>query len=125
MLELLRELVEIESPTYSPGVRAVAARIGLELESLGVSVTIHEGAHLVAELPGAGEPLLLLGHADTVWPVGTLDSMPFRVDGDRAYGPGVYDMKACLVVLLEAIRLAGAERRALRVLVTADEEMGR
>ena len=124
MLELLRELVEIESPTYSPGVRAVAARIGLELESLGVSVTIHEGAHLVAELPGAGEPLLLLGHADTVWPVGTLDSMPFRVDGDRAYGPGVYDMKACLVVLLEAIRLAGAERRALRVFVTADEEMG-
>jgi glutamate carboxypeptidase len=124
MLELLRELVEIESPSYSPGVRAVAARVGRELESLGGSVTMHEGDHLVADLPGTGEPLLLLGHADTVWPVGTLESMPFRVDGDRAYGPGAYDMKACLVVLVEAIRLAGDQRRALRVFVTADEEMG-
>jgi glutamate carboxypeptidase len=50
--------------------------------------------------------------------------MPFRIDGDNAYGPGVYDMKSCLVVLAEAIRVAGDERRALRIFLTADEEMG-
>jgi glutamate carboxypeptidase len=124
MLELLRELVEIESPTYSPGVRAVAERMGHELDALGASVSLLDGDHLAAELRGTGAPLLLIGHTDTVWPVGTLDSMPFRVEGDRAYGPGVYDMKSCLVLLLEAIRRAGEERRALRVFLTADEEMG-
>ena len=66
----------------------------------------------------------MLGHSDTVWPEGTLAAIPFRVEGDRAYGPGAYDMKACLVQLVEAIRLAGSERRALRVFVTADEEQG-
>jgi glutamate carboxypeptidase len=124
MLELLRELVELESPTYSRAVREVALRMGRELEALGARTSLLEGDHLCAELPGDGEPLLLLGHTDTVWPAGTLASMPFRVDDGRAYGPGVYDMKACLVVLLEAIRLAGDERRALRVFLTADEEMG-
>src|SRR5262249_888360 len=111
-------------PTYSPGVRVVAERLGRELEALGASVSFLDGNHLRAELGGNGEPLLVVGHSDTVWPVGTLASMPFRVDGDQAYGPGVYDMKACLVLLVEAIRLAGDERRALRVFVTRDEEMG-
>ncbi|TMK70915.1 MAG: M20 family metallopeptidase [Actinobacteria bacterium] len=124
MLELLRELVEIESPTYTPGVRAVADRMGSELATLGANVSMLDGDHLRAELGGSGEPLLVVGHTDTVWPVGTLESMPFRVDGDHAFGPGVYDMKSCLVVLVEAIRLAGAERRTLRVFLTADEEMG-
>src|SRR6266702_3101956 len=124
MLDLLRELVEIESPTYSPGVRAVAERLGGELEMLGGSVSLLDGSHLCAELGGVGPPLLLIGHTDTVWPIGTLQSMPFRVEGERAYGPGVYDMKACLVLLLEAIRRAGDEQRALRVFLTADEEMG-
>jgi glutamate carboxypeptidase len=123
-LGLLRELVEIESPTYSAGVRVVAERMGRELESLGASVSLLDGNHLRAELDGRDEPLLLIGHTDTVWPVGTLESMRFRVDGDQAYGPGVYDMKSCLVLLVEAIRLAGDERRALRVFLTADEEMG-
>ncbi len=96
-----------------------------ELEALGAHVRLLDGEHLVAELDGAGSsPLLLLGHTDTVWPAGTLSELPFRADGDRAYGPGIYDMKACLVVLLEAIRLAGGDRRALRVFLTADEEMG-
>ena len=125
MLELLQELVEIESPTYSPGVRRVAEACGRELEGLGAISRLLEGDHLVAELDGEGAPLLLSGHVDTVWPEGSLETMPFRVDGDTAYGPGVYDMKGCLVVMLEAIRLAGTERtRALRVFLTADEEMG-
>jgi glutamate carboxypeptidase len=124
VLELLRELVEIESPTYSPGVRDVAELMGHELDALGASVSLLDGHHLSAELGGTGAALLLIGHTDTVWPVGTLDSMPFRVEGDRAYGPGIYDMKSCLVLLLEAIRRAGDDRRKLRVFLTADEEMG-
>jgi glutamate carboxypeptidase len=124
MLELLRELVEIESPSYSPGTRAVAERVGRELTALGGDVEILEGAHLRAELPGRDETLLVSGHVDTVWPVGTLVSMPFRVEGSRAYGPGVYDMKACLVVMLEALRRASDDRHAVRVFLTADEEMG-
>ena len=123
-LGLLRDLVEIESPTYSAGVRAVAERLGAELEGLGASVRMLDGDHLVAELDGDGPPLLVLGHGDTVWPVGTLAAMPFRIEGDLAYGPGIYDMKSCLVVLLEAIQHAGEGRRALRVFLTADEEMG-
>ena len=124
LLGLLRELVAIESPTGSPGVRAVAGRIAAELEALGGTVALLDGDHLRAELPGAGPPLLLLGHGDTVWPIGTLGRMPFRFEGGCAYGPGVYDMKAGLVVLLAAIRRAGDGRRGLRVLVTADEEAG-
>jgi glutamate carboxypeptidase len=102
----------------------VASRVGDELEGLGAETTLLEGGHLRAELPGRGAPLLLSGHADTVWPQGTLSEMPFRVEGERAYGPGTYDMKAGLVVMLEAIRLAGDGRRALRVFLTADEEKG-
>jgi glutamate carboxypeptidase len=125
MLDLVRELVEIESPTGSAGVRAVSERLACELEPLGARVELLAGDHLRAELDGAGTPLLLLGHADTVWPVGTLSMMPFRVDDGRAYGPGVYDMKAQLALLVEAIRLAPPHRRrALRVFVTADEEKG-
>jgi glutamate carboxypeptidase len=125
VLDLLRELVEIESPTFAPGVRRVAEVCARELEALGARTTFLEGDHLVADLDGHGPPLLLSGHADTVWPEGTLATMPFRVDGDRAYGPGVYDMKGCLVVMLEAIRVAGDRRdRALKVFLTADEEMG-
>ena len=124
LVELLQDLVELESPSGSPGARAVASRVGEELDRLGAESTLLEGNHLRAELPGRGAPLLLSGHVDTVWLEGTLAEMPFRVEGDRAFGPGVYDMKACLVAMLEAIRRAGPDRRALRVLLTADEERG-
>jgi glutamate carboxypeptidase len=124
-LSLLRELVEIESPTYSPGVRRVASRMAEELDALGGRVRMLDGDHVVAELDGEGEPLLVLGHTDTVWEEGTLATMPFRIEGGLAFGPGVYDMKGCLVLLLEAIRQAAPKRRrALRVFLTADEEHG-
>jgi len=122
--DLLGELVEIESPTgCSEGLRAVAERLVAELEPHGGAASF-TGDHLRVDLPGAGEPLLLLGHVDTVWEVGTLADMPFRVENGRAYGPGAYDMKAGLVVLVEAIRKAGKRRRAARVFLTADEETG-
>ena len=102
----------------------VAARVGKELERFGAEVAPLDGGHLRAELAGLGSPILLSAHCDTVWPVGTLDEMPFRMEGATAYGPGAYDMKAGIVVMLEAIRLAGDDRRALRVFLTGDEEIG-
>jgi glutamate carboxypeptidase len=120
MIELLRELVELESPTGDTA--RLRDRAADELCALGGSVVL-EGEHVRADFAGAGTPLLLLGHLDTVWPRGTLASLPWRVSEGRAWGPGVYDMKGGLVVLLEAIRRA-RDRRALRVFLTADEEIG-
>jgi glutamate carboxypeptidase len=95
-----------------------------ELRARGAEATVLEGGHVRADLPGPGPPLAVVGHCDTVWPEGTLATMPFVTEGDVARGPGVYDMKACLVLLLGAIDEAGSGRRALRVFITADEEQG-
>jgi glutamate carboxypeptidase len=78
---------------------------------------------------GAGEqaPVLLLGHFDTVWPVGTLESMPFKVDAGKACGPGSFDMKAGLVQGFWAVRVLRdvlqSDHRVV-FLCTSDEEIG-
>jgi glutamate carboxypeptidase len=120
MLELLRELVEIESPTGDTG--ELRDRLAVELRALGGDVEA-DGEHLLASFPGPGAPLLLLGHLDTVWPRGTLAHMPWRIADGRAYGPGSHDMKGGLVVMLEAVRRAQGARAAV-VVLTADEEIG-
>ena len=127
LVDLLRDLVEIESPTHTSGVRAAAERMAAELGALGGATTILDDNHLRADFPGEGAPLVVLGHTDTVWPVGSLARLPFRIEGRRAFGPGVYDMKAGLVTMLAALAeppSGGGSRRPLRVLITADEEQG-
>ncbi|WP_432254035.1 M20/M25/M40 family metallo-hydrolase [Streptomyces sp. HNM1019] len=72
-------------------------------------------------------PVFLLGHYDTVWPTGTLDSWPFQRDGDRISGPGVFDMKAGLVQAvwaLSALDALGLPRPACTVMLNGDEETG-
>ena len=73
-------------------------------------------------------PALVLGHFDTVWPRGTIEKMPFRVDDGRAFGPGVFDMKASLVVFLEVMEFLKEHTHVLErpvwVLFTSDEEIG-
>jgi glutamate carboxypeptidase len=72
-------------------------------------------------------PLLLLGHLDTVWPLGTLSGMPFRVAKGRAWGPGVLDMKAGVAMALtavEALHQQDALQRPVILLVNGDEEVG-
>ncbi|CAN5561348.1 M20 family metallopeptidase [soil metagenome] len=133
-LKTLRGLVELETPT---GDLAAAARLVSVLEARlagdGWGVERHPqeavGDHLVArfEAPGA-ERTLILAHYDTVWPVGTIKGMPFRVAGEAAYGPGTLDMKAGITTALHAVALARDLGLALRGLVTllvsSDEETG-
>ena len=123
-VDLLRRLVELESPT---GDRQRIAHIGsflaAELQALG-AVVAPDRPHLQASFGGPQPGLLLVAHMDTVWPAGTLQRMPFRVDGDLAWGPGALDMKGGIVVMLEAIRRATPLRRSVSVLITADEEIG-
>src|SRR4051794_22368732 len=97
MVALLRSLVGIETPSGDcEALRAAGALVAERLERLGARVE-QRGEHLLAELEGDGDPVLLVGHLDTVWPSGTLERMPFRVENGRAYGPGTYDMKGGVV----------------------------
>lgn len=132
-LERLRRLVELESPSdHEPGLRAVAADFAAELAATGADVDTVDieglGEHVVGRLAGREpglKPVLVLGHLDTVHPVGTFDP-PFRVAEGRAYGPGIFDMKGGLACMLEALarlRQAGMPpRRPVIVLATCDEE---
>ena len=133
MLTLLAELVNIDSGSYNKrGVDAVEDRLRAWLENAGIACEMfpHErfGGCMAARLPGqsgGNQPIVLLGHCDTVFPEGTAASRPFRIDGDRASGPGVADMKAGLVMntfVLEALSRFGAPG-PITALYTADEEI--
>ncbi|MGW4525574.1 M20 family metallopeptidase [Amycolatopsis sp. NPDC004378] len=81
----------------------------------------------VYDFPGRGEPVLVLCHYDTVWPLGTLADWPFTVAGDRVTGPGIFDMKSGLVHAVWALRAldaAGLPRPAVRLVLNGDEEIG-
>ena len=122
--DLLRHLVELESPTGdAQRIAHIGSFLAAELAGLGGTIS-REGENLQASFDGAHVGLLLVAHMDTVWPAGTLQRMPFRVEGDLAWGPGALDMKGGIVVLLEAIRKATPLRRPVSVLITADEEIG-
>ncbi|MEB4613173.1 M20 family metallopeptidase [Leucobacter sp. M11] len=129
-LALLRELVSIESPSGDGAASARIADVVAErFRDLGGTVRrldTESGTNLVIDFPGPGRPLLLVGHTDTVWPLGTLaGELPWAQDGDVLRGPGVYDMKSGIVVMHAALsRLGGAPARAVRILLVCDEEVG-
>lgn len=133
-IELLRRLVHIESPSGDTAASArMAELVAAELTACGAEITTEltpAGTNLRADLPGtspdAGDPVLLVGHLDTVWPVGTLDGeVPWVLDGDTVRGPGVYDMKSGIVVMVHALRaLLETPHRAVRVALACDEELG-
>jgi glutamate carboxypeptidase len=133
MLLLIRRMVEIESPSDDKAaVDSMGAFLAEEFERLGGQITFYPqetaGNHLKAEFAGGpGKPVLLLGHFDTVWPLGTLAKMPFRMEAGRAFGPGVYDMKAGIAMMIFALRAlkeAGAAHRPVTILLDTDEEVG-
>ena len=137
MLVMLRRLVEAESPSTD---KAALDRFGEMVGDIARSMNGHvryygsrqTGKHLRAEFrldsrPTAGH-ILLLGHLDTVWDLGTIDRMPFRLERGRAYGPGVFDMKSGIVSGLFALQGLRAKRIPIKkkvvFLLTADEEIG-
>jgi glutamate carboxypeptidase len=133
ILALVHELVRCETPSYDAAASArLAVVLGERFEALGgvvQHVRSSAGTDLLIDVAGTGDPLLLVGHTDTVWPVGTLaGDVPWSRDGDVVRGPGAYDMKAGIVVMLEALRLLRdvptAERRAVRIVLVCDEEVG-
>lgn len=133
-LELLRRLVETESPSDSkPAVDGANDLVGGEAERLGGRVRLHKQSEFgdVLELRFGSEraeskPVLLLGHLDTVWPEGTLGTMPWREADGKIFGPGVLDMKAGVAMALTALEVlaeAGVNR-PVTVLLNPDEEVG-
>jgi len=135
MLKMIAELVGIESPTEDrAGVNRCVALVERWIKATGgKSQRSRQGTAgdlLVGRFGPARstvKPLLLLGHLDTVWPLGTLRKMPFRVRQGRAWGPGVLDMKAGVVMALGALRMlrdAGQLTRPVWLLLNSDEETG-
>ena len=127
----LKVLTDLESPSTDPAaiqrvmdvVEGWARDLGAETHALGGGTRVFR----FGVRPGAADrPVLILTHADTVWPHGTLEDMPWRVDGDRLHGPGTYDMKAGIVGLFHALRALDGQwpRGGVTVLLSPDEEIG-
>src|SRR5215213_3461147 len=137
MLAGLRPWVEIESPTFD-GARVNAmmdyvsrecAASGATIERIAGRMGFGDCVHAVFPFAGEKKPgILIMGHLDTVHPVGTLSALPWRRDGERCYGPGIFDMKGGNFIALEAIRMLQRQglTPALPVtfLFTSDEEVG-
>jgi glutamate carboxypeptidase len=128
-VQLLEHLVGLESPSGDVERLATLRDVLVaEFAAAGVAVEIEPGDagdHLVADLPGSGAGhVLVVGHYDTVWPAGRLAEAPFTITGDLATGPGVFDMKAGLVSLLWAVRQVQDLPHPVRIVLTADEEVG-
>jgi len=147
LLDLIRKLVRAESPTEDKAaVDACVALAAAQARALGGRVTLHRQrrfgdllearfgpkpakakAGKTAEEDQGAERFLLLGHLDTVWPLGTLKTMPCRLSEGRLWGPGTLDMKAGVGIAFTAIEMlaeAGFPDREIVLLLNSDEEVG-
>jgi glutamate carboxypeptidase len=134
MLDLLAQLVSIESPTHNKqAVDLVGAAIADQLRSIGASITrypqVNTGDHILGVLNmGAGNAVTMVMHMDTVHPIGFLKEHPAHVEAGKYYGPGSCDMKASHVIALSAVKalqqLGQLPKREIRILFTSDEETG-
>ena len=135
MLEFLESLVNIDSGSYDKaGVDRVGDVLAGRLAALDFVVQRSPqkelGDHVIGCKPGTGnQRILFIGHMDTVFPAGTAQKRPFHIQGNRAFGPGVMDMKGgitCLIYALEALRTAASEtyrQMAMDVVFNSDEEL--
>src|SRR6202044_2557534 len=138
MVRMLGSFVRCESPSrdkkavdhFGEMVAAEWSKRGAEVRVLPVAKL---GNQVRAEInlvsgPGTKQQIMIMGHLDTVYPLGTLARTPFRISGGRAWGPGTFDMKGGLVLALfagDALKAAGvAPTKKLVFLWTSDEEIG-
>lgn len=140
MLDFTRWLVEQESMSREgEATRQIAENLGEKLSLLGATVELINdrqfGSTLLARFdrfghaaPKENKQLLIVGHLDTVWPLGTLAVRPFKIEEDRAFGPGIFDMKAGVMLATFAMRAIGelgrATQRPVTLMMTCDEETG-
>jgi glutamate carboxypeptidase len=137
LLALMQRLVRAESPSDSKAATdACGALAAAHAKALGGRVKLHRhrdfGNVVEARFgprtkSGGAEPVLILGHIDTVWPLGTLKEMPCRVSDGRLWGPGTLDMKAGVAMAFTAIEMlieAGWMKREIVLLLNSDEEVG-
>jgi glutamate carboxypeptidase len=138
ILKSIRELVERETKSREESrLNEIAGLVAAQLREIGGQVELIPqtgyGTHLRARFDfghgGAGRGVLVVGHLDTVWPVGSLEHLPFRVTPEgRAHGPGIFDMKSGVAIAVESLRtivsLRLATKRPVTLLLTCDEEIG-
>lgn len=135
MVQQVREMVVRESPTHNkPVCDALCGYLAHQFEELGGRVKIHRqptsGNHLQVEFAGprGRKPVLLLGHFDTVYDLGTLRTMPWSEQHGRLHGPGVFDMKSGIAQIMFALRVLrevkGGFLRPVTVWLVSDEEEG-
>ena len=132
MVQLLRQLVELESPSNEKeAVDKLSSFLAERLQALGCEVEVipqeQYGNHVLASWGEGEPPILVLCHMDTVWATGEIKKRPFRVEGNKAFGPGVFDMKAGIVqaiFALEAAQKRGLVQRRIVFLFNSDEEPG-
>jgi len=131
--ETIETLVRLESPTTSKSaVDRCGAELSARLSAIGAAVRRVAGGtrgdHIVADFSGDERRVMVLGHFDTVWPVGQLETMPLREEQGRLHGPGIFDMKAGIGVAMLAMRALAAHpavaRPQVTMVLTTDEEMG-
>ncbi|MFY9511114.1 MAG: glutamate carboxypeptidase [Rubrivivax sp.] len=136
LLKTLERLVNIETGTgHAEGLAAMADLLEAELKAAGASVTRHKAAgpvvgdNIVGRIEGrGGKRLLLMAHMDTVYVKGTLAKAPFRIEGDKAFGPGIADDKGGVAVILHALKMLQASGQrsfgSITVVFNTDEERG-
>jgi glutamate carboxypeptidase len=133
LLDFIEAIVALESPSGDPAaVNRCGAELAARLEAIGGSVSrvaaATAGDHLRASFGSGPRQVLLLGHFDTVWPVGQLDRMPLKREGGRLHGPGIFDMKAGIALAALATRAVneqgGLDGCRAVMLWTTDEEVG-
>src|SRR5487761_1902726 len=134
LLEELSAWVRLETPTTdASAVNRLMDVAEADLVRAGAAITRIQGRDgfgdtLIARTPGDGPPVMVAGHLDTVWSLGTLDGMPYVVNGSKAHGPGIYDMKAGSFLAFHAVRCILTQRvptaRPITLLLTPEPAGG-